>query len=130
MTGLGGWVQAGLSFLNGDGNMKQGKIVRAYTELDKIKTRTDLPKETKLKLFEVRRKLRPFIDFQNEEQDALEKKYAKLPSNEEHYAAYLKELEEISNLEQLFECEEVEVPMWDDVQIGMMEALDGFVKFV
>lgn len=118
--------------------MKQKKIVGAYKALASL-SRQKMPLREARKIFNLRAKLQPSIDFQaEEERKLLEEMGLTLEfgglvhfKDEKQQAAYFQRVAEIGEMEEETEAEPITLPALDHIQISAeeLEALDGFVEF-
>lgn len=114
--------------------MKQIKLANAYQMMERFMDEANLPVEKKWKLFNMRRALAPYYEFQQIHEVAIRRKYAPYTDQDgnmtgETYSNFLAELEELSNMDvEVPDMERIEMPV-ADMTVREMEALDGFIDF-
>lgn len=115
-------------------NVKQHQIIRAYKATETIKKNETLPKALLWEIFQLRKKFSPHVEFQEEQEESLRKKYMPYADEEgtikgQHFQDFMKEVEEIGVIDKELDCEPIELPVVDGLTIEFMEDLDPFVTF-
>lgn len=118
--------------------IKQNKIIKAYQATDKFVTHETIPLELKWKLYNLRKILGPFYEFQAEQESTIRKKYAQYADKNgeiagQVYSDFLSELEGMANLDMNIDIpEKIQITLTDKsiFTVQDIEALDCFVDFV
>lgn len=115
--------------------IKQSKLVNAYNATEKLADDSTLSRQDKWKVFNLRKKLSPNMEFQTESEDKLKEKYAPFANENgvitgQTYQDYTKELNEIGKVEvDVGEIEKIKLPLTDSTTVRIMEALEDFIAF-
>ena len=117
--------------------MKQYELIRAYKATESLSQNNKLSANALWGFYNLRKKLFPHWEFQNEREEAIRNKYIELANEDgsltgKPYVDYLNELAELANIEkEINVTEKITVPLKDDmgITIEMMEALENFVEF-
>lgn len=116
--------------------MKQSKIIDAYNAIEMLSKNTELNEQEQWRLYQVRKLLRPHIEFQLEREDALKEKYKDYIDNEGKIAVE-KAMEWNHDINKLMNMD-VDINVTDKPIIRFVkgvtcivaEALDDFVEFI
>ena len=117
--------------------MKQYKIIQAYRATEELSKNNNHSTEVLWVFYNLRKRLLPHCEFQEEREKALKEKYSEYADEEgkikgEPYKNYIKEFEELLNLEKdLGDIKKINLKLQDGmgITIQMMEALEDFVNF-
>ena len=116
--------------------MKQYKIIQAYNATEGMSKCDKLSADTLWSVYQLRKKLYPHVEFQQEREQALKEKYSKFADEEglvsgKPYQDFLKDLEELANLDKEIEFEKIQIKIQDEmgITVQMMEALEDFIEF-
>lgn len=118
--------------------IKQGKIIKAYNATEKFSKDESISLEIKWKLYNMRRIMRPFYEFQSEQEVNIRNKYIQYADEKGNisgkpYTNFLSELEALSALDMDFDMpEKFSIILTDKscFTVQDMEALEDFVDFV
>ena len=115
--------------------MKQSKIITAYKAIEPLAKIDSLSEMDQWKLYQLRKALRPHYEFQAERETALAEKYKEFVNEEgrrigEHAEAFIKDLNEIGNMEVDFDYEKPRIPLVRGIDFVTAESLDEFIEFV
>jgi hypothetical protein len=114
--------------------MKQIDIIKAYNDLETLSTIKDYHAKEQWALYSLRKELRSFIDFYKEQIDALGEKYKEFVDSEgilsgDPYLDYMKEKNELDNLEIEQEIHKISLPIVDGITFLTIESLEDFINF-
>ena len=115
--------------------MKQINAVNAYNTLESLSTIKDYHAKEQWAIYSLRKELRSVVDFYNERIDVLGEKYKEFADKEgvlsgQYYLDYMKEKNELENLEVEEEINEIKLPIVDGITFLTIESLEGFVNFM
>lgn len=114
--------------------MKQSTIIKAYSAAESIAENAKLNDINLWRLYKLRKALLPHHEFEMEREAAIRQKYVPLADDDgmisgETYKAFLKELNDLGDIEKEVEIERFKIPVAEGMTIAQMEALDPFVEF-
>ena len=114
--------------------MKQLSIVTAYNNLEALSNIKDYHAKEQWALYSLRKELRPFVDFYEERIKALASKYSEFTDDkgmlyDQHYLDYIKEKEELDNLEVEQKINKIELPIVDGITFLTIESLENYIMF-
>lgn len=114
--------------------MKQEKINSAYIALEKLSDNDELNEMEQWKIYNVRKALRPHVEFYDERRNQIKDKYMELSDNgqlsgkpAQDYMADVQRLDELD-----VEIKEIDVPkirLVRGIKCTTIEAVEGFVEF-
>lgn len=112
--------------------MKQIDIINAYKASEDLSKAT-FSKEDEWKIYNLRKALRPRIEFQEEQEKKLAEKYTSFADKDgnlkgEKYIEYMQELQELMNLE-VESVESITLPLIEGVSFKTIEALENLIEF-
>ena len=116
--------------------MKQINIVNTYRIIEPLSTNTELNEKEQWALYQLRKKLRHFVEFQNEREEVIRSKYAEFADQDgmirgEQADAYFKDIKELNEMD--VELEEFEKPiirMVKGIPFTVAESLEDFIEFI
>lgn len=116
--------------------MKQSDIIKAYKATETLAEIKNLPTDTFWNIFELRRALKPHVDFQEEREIAINEKYVPFADENgtitgQHYLDYLKDLNELANFEKDISFDKFDFTYTEDmgINIHLVENLAEFINF-
>ena len=114
--------------------MKQYQIIQAYNAMETLADNNNLTKEDQWKIFNLRKSLRPHIEFQQERDKALSDKYTPFADDQgilrgNKYLEYLKEKEDLQNMEVECSFDKVKMQLYDGINFKIIEQLEEFIEF-
>lgn len=115
--------------------MKQIKIIRAYQTIESLANVRDLDPKEQWSLYQLRKQLRSFYEFQEEREDAIREKYQEFADESgtltgEKADEYLKELADINNMEQELDLEKIQIRLVNGINFMTAEQLEDFIEFI
>ena len=114
--------------------MKQIDIIKAYNATESLAT-LNFSKEEQWRIYSFRKKLRPRIEFQKEQEKIIVDKYKQYLDSEgnlhgDKYIEYLKDTEELNTLEvKDLDIIKIELPLIDGINFKTIELLEDFIEF-
>ena len=114
--------------------MKQINIVNAYKNLEQLSTIENYHNKEQWALYKLRKELRSFVDFYEERSKAIIDKYREFADENgtisgQHYQDYIKDFEELNNLETEINIEKIKLPFVDGITFLIAEQLEDFIEF-
>lgn len=114
--------------------IKQSEIIKAYNAASAISETVKLKDMDLWRLFNLRKTLLPYFEFQQEREDAIRGKYAPLADENgmitgDTYKAFLDDMKEAGDFEQEIDVVRFKITTAEGMTVPQMEALDPFVEF-
>ena len=117
--------------------MKQYQLANAYRATDWLAGNEHLTVQTRWDVYDLRNRLRPYYEFQLNEENLMRKKYIPFVQEDgslvgEAHDKFLNDMAELNNLEiDIGEIHPFEIQMRDDdgIRVRDMEALENFIHF-
>lgn len=118
--------------------IKQKKIIEAYNATERLADIKTLPVKTMWELYDLRRKLTPHKEFQDDRECALREKYMPYADSDGvitgmAYIEFMREREELNDLEiDVSDIQRISLPLTDGLGLTVhdIEALEPFVDFL
>ena len=115
--------------------MKQYEIISVYNATEELADNKNLTSKEQWALYNLRKDLRSHVEFQKEREQVITGKYAKFADENgkiygENYQNYLKELEELNDMDIEWDKEKIKLPLVDGINFKTIEALEDFIEFI
>ena len=114
--------------------MKQINIVQAYNDLKQLANVEGYQEKEQWKLYQLRKKLKPHIDFQQERERIIYDKYREYADQDgmikgQKYIDLMQEKEDLNNMEIDLSVEKISLPLVKGINFITIEALEDFIDF-
>lgn len=114
--------------------MKQYQIINAYSAMDSF-ANLDLMPDEHWAIYQLRKQLRPHVDFQIEREQALSEKYKEFADEkgrlmDEKANEFLQERDEINNMDVEIEIEKPKIRLVKGISFAIAEQLEDFIEFI
>ncbi len=114
--------------------INQLKLIEAYKTTEAFADNDKFSTETLWDIFNLRQILKPHIEFQIKREDAIRNKYSEFADENggltgEKADAYIKEMNDLNNLEKDIKWKKIDVKLQEGITIRQMESLADFINF-
>lgn len=114
--------------------MKQINIINAYKNLEQLSMIKDYHNKEQWALYKLRKELRSYNEFYQERNQTIIDKYRQYANEEgvisgQPYQDYLKDVEELNNLDVDIKIEKISLPFVDGITFVIAEQLEDFIEF-
>ena len=114
--------------------MKQINIIQAYNNLEGLLDIKYYHSKEQWALYNLRKELRSSVEFYEEQTEKIKNKYLEFADEKgilsgTHYQDYLRETEELNNLEIEPTFEKITLPFVDGITFKTAESLEEFIEF-
>ena len=114
--------------------MKLFDIVSAYNTTNQLSEVKDLSPNDQWSIYKFRKDTKVHVDFYNEKIEEIKNKYLQYADKDgnlkgENFEEYIKEIEEINNIDIDFEYEKKNIKLVNGISFTIMENLENFFEF-
>ena len=115
--------------------MKQYQIINAYKNLELLSDNENLTEFDQWRIYKLRKKLRPHVDFQQERENFLREKYQEFSDEQgvlknKEAEDYMRDMQDLAQLDVEIEKEsKPQIKITKGITCKIMEALDAFIDF-